>query len=401
MAKKKKKSKFFSVLLAIMLIVGGGAVVLNGLGVDLSGIVGGIGEIGGPHSHKYTATEIHEKAKNSVGEIITYDKRGNELALGSGFVYSADGKIITNYHVIEDAYSAKITLNGVTYNFDSVLAYDKTIDLAVLKITASGLPVLSICTESHAVGSSVYAFGSSKGLTATFSQGIITYDDREMDGVHYVQHDAAISSGNSGGPLINEYGEIIGINVMTIKDSQNLNFAVLAKELSNLTYDTSLTFAQFYEKECDVFTKLKNYVISKGTYDYSDKEYEYIFKSTYSSDYTTKYIAYLDYDVADDELQLSLYMSSGYLLMLHIDEIDGVYSYGWIDDYNNYLYGNVYASIYTISSTLSYTYYDMSYSLVSSAKNLASTMLKLLLTYFDGYFTSMGITVEDLGFISF
>ncbi len=170
---------------------------------------------GGP----LTASEVHDKAEESVGEVVTYNQSGTELSLGSCFVYTRDGKLVTNYHVIEDAYSVKVTIDETTYGVQKVLAYDKDIDLAVLKINANNLAPLELDESTQEVGKPVYAFGSSKGLTATFSQGIITYADRIMDGVHYVQHDAAISSGNSGGPLINEYGKVIGINTMTMRDS--------------------------------------------------------------------------------------------------------------------------------------------------------------------------------------
>ena len=82
----------------------------------------------------YTATELYNQSVKYVGEIRTYDSRGNEYTLGTGFVISSDGKIVTNYHVIEDAYSADITINDKKYIIDSVLAYDADIDLAVLKI---------------------------------------------------------------------------------------------------------------------------------------------------------------------------------------------------------------------------------------------------------------------------
>ena len=196
----------------------------------------------------YTPDMIYNKASKAVGEIITYNKFGKELALGTGVVYSDDGQILTNYHVIEDAYSAKITLGRNTYDVKQVLAYDKKIDLAILKIEASGFLTLPICAEEVQVGRPAYALGSSKGMTATFSQGIITYANREMDGVTYVQHDAAISSGNSGGPLINEYGEIIGINTWTYKDSQNLNFAIFASEIEKLNFGTPLTMEEFYKR---------------------------------------------------------------------------------------------------------------------------------------------------------
>ncbi|MBQ8295491.1 MAG: trypsin-like peptidase domain-containing protein, partial [Clostridia bacterium] len=314
---------------------------------------------------KYTANEIYNFSKDTVGEIITYTKNGDELALGTGFAYSQDGKIITNYHVIEDAYSAKITISGKTYLVDQVLAYDKNIDLAVLKIKVEGLTVLGVCNKDHSVGKSVYAFGSSRGLTATFSQGIITYADREMDGVHYVQHDAAISSGNSGGPLINEYGEIIGVNTMTIRDSQNLNFAISVKEFSNLVYETPLTMIQFYEKESDVFLKMKNYIIQYGTYDYEDNKYELDFEiiQDYSTGLATMTSA--TYLCNDQEIELSIFLTDGdisCLLIITIDVIDGVYSWSYIDGWGIYMQGTIYASSWTSNSLLNVSYYNTSYS---------------------------------------
>ena len=349
-----------------------------------------------------TASKVFEDSKNSVGEIITYNKNGSEIALGTGFSYSADGKIITNYHVIEDAYSAKITINGANYAIQSVLAYDKDIDLAVLKINATGLTVLNICKDNHSVGKAVYAFGSSKGLTATFSQGIITHADRELDGVHYVQHDAAISSGNSGGPLINQYGEIIGINTMTIRDSQNLNFAISVNELDNLTYGTPLTVAQFYEMECDVFTKVKNYVIQNGSYDSSDNDYSLTLGYTYSSDYSSKYTRMISYDVADDELCLMFFIDADNLVSIYIDEIDGVYDWSYIDTYDYYMSGTLYATTFTSNHLLGYSYNNISSSSMrTTIRELASSMASLLITYTNTDLAEIGVTAADLGFINY
>jgi len=352
--------------------------------------------------HSFSANEIYEKTKKSVGEIITYDKSGNELALGTGFVYSAGGKIITNYHVIEDGYSAKITIDGTQYTITQVLAYDKSLDLAVLKIDASDLTPLSICKKIHPVGQSVYAFGSSKGLTATFSQGIITYANREIDGVVYVQHDAAISSGNSGGPLINQYGELIGINTWTVRDSQNLNFAIATKELDNLIYGTPLTFREFYEKESDVFAKIKNYVMSKGTYDSADREYELILGYSYSSDYSDKYTRQAIYDVADNKIYLYFFIDADCLISIVIDEVDGVYTWGYYDKNGYAILGTLYANTFTSSTLLGYYYHNFSYSsLLSSARQLASTMVTVLCTHMDDDFKSIGVSAEDLGFSYF
>ena len=350
----------------------------------------------------FSANDIYEQARKSVGEIITYDKSGNELALGTGFVYSEDGKIITNYHVIEDAYSAKITIDGKEYTIKQVLAYDKSIDLTVLKIDANNLTPLSICKNVHSVGKPVYAFGSSKGLTATFSQGIITYANREVDNVMCVQHDAAISSGNSGGPLINQHGEVIGINTWTMRDSQNLNFAIASSELDKLVYGKALTVAEFYEKECDVFTKIKNFIISKGTFDSTNNQYELLLGYTYSSDYKNLYTRKAIYDVADDEIFLTFAIDSGYLVMITIDEIDGVYSWGYMDKNDNYILGDIYANTFTSNSLLGYSYHNIYYSsLLKSARNLASTMVIALCENMDDDFKSIGVTAEDLGFLYF
>lgn len=353
----------------------------------------------------YSADEIYNLSKNSIGEIVTYKKNGSELALGTGFVYSADGKIITNYHVIEDAYSATISINDNTYTIQSILAYDKDIDIAVLKINSSNLIPLNICNEIQDTGKTVYAFGSSQGLTNTFSQGIITYADREIDGVHYVQHDAAISSGNSGGPLINEYGEVIGINTMTMLDSQNLNFAISVNELSNLTYETTLSFAQFYEKECDVFTKIKNFIMEYGTYDYSYNDYTLFLGKAYSSDYTSTYKRYAEYDPIDNEIALYLIdkaTSFDCIASIYIDKIDGIYSWAYLDDYNNYMEGTLYATTFNSNTILGYSYQNVyDYSLIYSIRKLASAMIEYYLTFFDTDFYSIGVTASDLGFVYF
>lgn len=353
--------------------------------------------------NSYDANAVYEMTKDSIGEITTYDKKGNEIALGTGFVYSKDGKIITNYHVIEDAYSIKITIQEKTYTVQHILAYNKNKDIAILGISATNLKRVSLCKLTHDVGTAVYAIGSSKGLTDTFSRGIITYADREIDGVSYVQHDAAISSGNSGGPLINEYGEVIGINTMTMKDSQNLNFAISVNELDDLKYETKLTVAQFYEKECDVFMRIKNYAMQYGKYDYTGNDYTVTLGYDYSTDYSSKYTRKLVYDVADEEIILYLWIDSDYLLGVFIDEIDSIYTWIMMDTDNDYyMGGNLYASTYTQYSTLSYTMTNIYYSFTkTSFRELSESMLDLLLLYFDEDFEDIHVTLDDIGFTRF
>ncbi len=384
------KKRMFSLLLAIVISV----TVVCCTGCDET-----------PQGESYTATEIYEMTKNSIGEITTYDRRGDELALGTGFVYETNGKIITNYHVIEESCSASIALNGTTYTVQSVLAYDKEIDLAILKVNASLSP-LSISYDEPTVGETAYAFGSSRGLTGTFSQGIVTCANRTLDGVSYVQHDAAISGGNSGGPLINGKGKVIGVNTLTIKDSQNLNLAIATGEIKSLTFGTEMTLEEVYEEEfgaIDPLLSLKAFIANNGTYDSGDYEYELNLGRTYSNDYTTTYLRVAYYDIADDEITLGLMLFSDSLnayTSFTVDAIDGIYSWMFVEtNYSEYAYGSFYATLFDDNYILPSSSSNISSSSsLLTTRRLATSMLRYFLIYFDEDFASSGVTASDLGF---
>ena len=349
----------------------------------------------------FTATELYNQCVKYVGEVVTYDKSGVEYALGTGFVISTDGKIVTNYHVIEDAYSATICIDGTTHNIVSVLAYDANIDLAILKINASGLTAANICKNSVNVGETVYAIGSSRGMTNTCSQGIITYADRIVDGVSHIQHDASITHGNSGGPLINAYGEVIGINTWGISDSQNLNFAVFADELDNLVFGTPLSIQEFYLKECDVFERLKNYIVDSGTYISDGNYYRLNIGTSYSSDYSSKYDRYAYYYIDEDYITLDFVIDNGeYWAYFTIeDTVNGIYEWAYFDEDGYKMSGILYAATYDDNTLLGYSYNNISYSSTrTSVRKLASTMVSVLCSNIDSDFYDIGVTAEDLHF---
>lgn len=353
----------------------------------------------------YTPTEIYDLYAPSLGEIITYDAAGNELALGTCFVYTADGQLVTNFHVIKDAVSAKVTINGATYNVDYVLAYDRVIDLAILKIEATGLKPAVLCHKSHATGGVIFAFGSSRGLTYTLSQGIITHSERDIDGVLYIQHDAAISGGNSGGPLINQYGEVIGINTMTIRDSQNLNFAISVKEIENLAFGESLTMEQFYQKECNPFLTLKNYIIQNGEYfSESGGGYRVLLGVDTNNDGTTKFTRYAYYYQQDDAITLDILVNDGqyWLYVTIFEDLDGVYAWDYFDENNYEMGGTVVAGTFDADTLLRYDYNNIDYTeLRVEVRQLASNMLTLLLVYMEFDLGGFGITPSTFGFTSF
>lgn len=302
----------------------------------------------------YSANELYNMALQYVGEIYTFDIEGNAISVGTGFVYMNDGKIITNYHVIDGAYAANITINGITYPVEKVLAYDSEKDLAVIKINASDIPCATLCENAVEVGMNVYAIGSSKGLTNTYSSGIITYVNRMIDDVCYLQHDAAISPGNSGGPLMNEFGEVIAINTMQITDAQNLNFAIFVSELDDIVVSEGITMAEFYETtnynevSLEPYDVVLNWIRENKT-EYSDSIYYYY--ETYDD------VLYSLNCIEDEEgslLACSIYIFDDiydYGLIFYIDEFSYVYYFDSSFDYINNSTDDIDLFGYFISST--------------------------------------------------
>ncbi len=351
----------------------------------------------------FSAEEIYDLAKSSVGEILTFDQDGQEVSLGTCFVYGEDGKLLTNYHVMTGAHSAKVTLNGTEYDIKQVLAYDRDVDLALVKIDASDLSVLPICQKEHAVGKSIFALGSSQGLTATFSRGIITYAAREQDGVTYVQHDAAISSGNSGGPLINEYGEVIGINTLTVLDSQNLNFAISASELSVLKEEAPITLTRFFELECDPYLRLKEHIVEHGIYDIETEDYKLVLGEAPSEDNRTVYTRYAIYNEDWDCIRLFVSAGDGELFVMSLDpDLSGSYSWKITDVSEKYVQGTLSASSFRPSAMISFKESDINDTLLRNAlRTRASAMIRHILVHMATDFDGLRVLPEDLGFTNY
>lgn len=189
------------------------------------------------------ATEIYDKVAKSMVEItMVTDKK--EDSLGSGF-FIGDGMILTNYHVIENASSINvIDYEGKEFEVTSIYDYNKEFDLAVLGVkgTKEALP---ISLDKVVAGEKVYTVGSPYGYTGTFSSGIVGAASRIIEKVDYIQITAPISKGNSGGPLLNRFGEVIGVNTLTRTDAQNLNFSLNISYLKQLDLSTKKDIKTF------------------------------------------------------------------------------------------------------------------------------------------------------------
>jgi serine protease Do len=187
-----------------------------------------------------TVTEIAKKVESVVYiEVAFADGKG---ASGSGFIISADGRIVTNHHVIDGAISGEVTLNDKTTFTDiKVLGWDKEGDLAVIKVAGSNLPAVTLGdSDKVVIGEAVVAIGSPLGLQNTVSSGIVS---ARREG--FLQTTAPISHGSSGGALFNMRGEVIGITSAGMEEGANLGFAIPINDVKALATNKTLTLAQF------------------------------------------------------------------------------------------------------------------------------------------------------------
>jgi serine peptidase DegS len=163
---------------------------------------------------------------------------------GSGVIFSDDGYILTNHHVIDQASNIRVVLWDGRIIPARVIGSDPATDLAVLKVELTDLPVAPVAENTPVrVGDVVFAIGNALGLSHTVSMGIVSAMNRNDDSAdlyqEFIQTDAAINVGNSGGALINSLGEVIGINTRNVdplSGGQNIGFAIpigLARNVMN------------------------------------------------------------------------------------------------------------------------------------------------------------------------
>lgn len=258
-----------------------------------------------------SAKEVYDKTRPAMVEIVTYDKSGKSMSIGSGFFISEDGYIATNYHVIRGAYSiavVKYASHG-TITDVKVAAYDANQDVAILKIETSGEQYLEFATEAPKTGDTVYALGSTLGLTDTFTTGIISNPNRYVTGKYCLQFTAPISGGNSGGPLLNSDGKVIGIVTLTVTSGQNINFAIkgsVAVALDKLKPDTPLAVSAVYERTLGINALyiLKYYIMNNHTGCDGDIYYVFEYEPQTATSLGREY--YYVYDSANDELFLQI-----------------------------------------------------------------------------------------------
>lgn len=183
-----------------------------------------------------TTAQTAKRVSPSV--VVIQGKTDSGEVLGSGFIVTKDGKIVTNLHVIRDIKTASVhipsrplgggwSVNGEVLDSVFVLATDEASDLAIIKITGVDLPVLELGnSDALTVGEPLVVVGSPLGLEATVTAGILSAIRNGGEGFKSLQTDAAVNPGNSGGPLVNNKGQAIGVVPFKLRSAEGLSFAI-------------------------------------------------------------------------------------------------------------------------------------------------------------------------------
>lgn len=261
--KKRKKNNGFKAVVATGLIcslIGGGIGGVVGANIAADNLKASLVsskedeeegrgrlELVGNNHEISPVVAIAEKVTPSVVGVKTFGTAytywgqripNQELGSGSGIIYSKDGYIITNYHVIEDATSVMITLSDGTEYDARIIGSDSSSDLAVLKVEAEKLPAADFGDSSALqIGELVVAIGNPLGYENTVTDGIVSGLNRQLtdyiDSATLIQTNATINSGNSGGALVNSRGEVVGINSakLVASNAEGMGFALSINEV--------------------------------------------------------------------------------------------------------------------------------------------------------------------------
>ena len=267
-----------------------------------------------------TPQQIAQKAFQSTVLLVMEDTNGQPLSLGSGF-FVGDGQIATNFHVVEGAARgyAKLVGQETKFNIEGYTAIDKKRDLIILKVTAFGSQIISLGNSNLVeVGQTVYAVGNPRGLEGTFSDGIIS-SIRPVGTDKLIQITAPLSPGSSGGPVLNRKGEVIGVSVLTIRDGQNLNFAIpsnyLKALLTKVKYTRSLTQAKPTKGQRSLLTDLGSRSVAGITggklswrratmYESGDWVFSFSLRNHLDEDVNNVHYYVIFYDELDDPIEV-------------------------------------------------------------------------------------------------
>ncbi len=180
--------------------------------------------------------EVIEIYREAVIQIAT------PYSTGTGFYLSDAQLIVTNEHIVRDNREVVVEGNKLEKQLAQVVFIDQRYDLAFLSVEkVDGLPSVSLASIDKEVkeGDPIIAIGHPYGFKYSATQGIVSNTIHEKNDVYYIQHDAALNPGNSGGPLVNHQGEVVGINTFIVRDGNSIGFSLPVKYLHEAVEDFS------------------------------------------------------------------------------------------------------------------------------------------------------------------
>lgn len=215
----------------------------------------------------FDASKIYESV------VVIYS--GNSL--GSGFAVD-ENIIITNAHVIENKNNIKVQVYNDKEYSAQVIALDKDLDMAIIKIEDVILPILEISDYNNIlIGNDVYAVGAPKNMSYTLTKGILSAKDRVIGSYAYLQTDASINSGNSGGPLLDDNGKVIGMNTLKISSTEGIGLAIPMTRVSKFITDKNIPIV----KQKDIIKELSE---KEGNYTFKQQDEFYGYEDNFGDD---------------------------------------------------------------------------------------------------------------------
>ena len=246
-----------------------------------------------------SSEEIYMEAVDSTVSVTC--ESSTSISVGTGFVYKESGMIATNYHVIKGYKTGYITCeDGGKYDLLAVLGFNEDLDIALLSTSYKRGNPLPVRIEPVKTGEKVYTLGNSLGLGMSFSEGVISSASRLVEGNDFIQITAPISEGNSGGPLFDENGYLIGITTAAFENGQNMNLAVPIMCLEKMELlDIPISMKQMLA-ETDSFETLKNYILENGN------------ETRYVGDYSLSFETKSPYNTLGEVVELLYHRESPY-----------------------------------------------------------------------------------------
>jgi S1-C subfamily serine protease len=188
-----------------------------------------------PAGPALSPSDIALRSFASVVMVTIEDARGKPLGSGSGFVVDK-GVVVTNFHVLKGGSGGTVRLVGdrEAFKISGVLAYDAAVDLALLSVAnLDAAPLALGDSSSMAIGEKIFVVSNPQDLEGTFSEGIVS-GKRKLQDVRLLQITAPISSGSSGGPVLDGHARVVGVATSSLRSGQNLNFAITGDYIEQL-----------------------------------------------------------------------------------------------------------------------------------------------------------------------